>query len=86
MSARLTAEVAAYEAQAAALADWLSALPVEAFAAASVLPGWDVRVVVGHVVGSKDGLGHYLTTRSAEPPVPVATYVQAYAPAAAQIT
>lgn len=87
MSERLAAEVDAYVEQAGALAGWLTALPAEAFAVASVLPGWDVRVVVGHIVGSKDGLGHYLAAaRSADSPVPVATYVQAYAPAAAQIT
>ncbi len=85
-SSRIVAEVDAYQEQAAALADWLAELPLEAFAAPSVLPDWDVRVLVGHVVGSKAGLGHHLTTRSADRPLPVATYVQAYAPAAAEIT
>ena len=83
---RLSAEVDAYNRQAESLADWLDQLPLEAFDTGSALPGWDVRVLVGHVVGSKDGLGAYLDTRAEGRPLPPATYVQAYAPAAAQIT
>ena len=86
MTGRVDAQVRAYEQQCEALADWLAALPASAFADASVLPGWDLRTLLGHLVGSKDGLAHHLGTRSPDSPVPPATYVQAYAPAAAQIT
>lgn len=81
----LVDEVGAHTAQCQALADWLADLPAAAFGVASVLPGWDLRTLVGHVVGSKDGLATYLGTRTSGPPLPAATYVRAYAPAAADI-
>lgn len=87
MSSRLAVEVESYTAQAHALADWLEGFFDKATAAtATVLPGWDLRTLVGHVVGSKDGLGRYLETTSAEPPIPADRYVRAYAPVAADIT
>lgn len=86
MTGRVDAEVRAYEAQCRLLADWLDALPNPSFGEASVLAGWDVRTLLGHVVGSKDGLGHYLGTRAAGPVLPAAEYVQAYRPAAAEIS
>ena len=48
-------EVEAFAAQAADLADWLEALPAEAFDAPSVLDGWDVRTLVGHLVLTQQG-------------------------------
>jgi uncharacterized protein (TIGR03083 family) len=86
MTDRLHAEVDAYAAQCAALADWLAALPAAAFASPSVLPGWDVRTLVGHVAGSKDGLAAWLQERAGGRALPMSAYVQAYAPAAADIT
>jgi uncharacterized protein (TIGR03083 family) len=86
MTGRLAAEVASYAAQCEALAEWLSALPAEAFAEPSVLDGWDLRTLLGHIVGSKDGLATYLETRSTGRPTPVADYVRAYALAAAGIS
>lgn len=86
MTSRLDAELDAYAAQAAALADWLADLPDEVYAQPSVLPGWDIRTLVGHIAGSKEGLASYLTTRADGPPLAPATYVQAYAPAAADIS
>ena len=86
MAGKVDAEVRAYEAQCRLLADWLAALPVEVFAAPSVLPGWDVRTLLGHVVGSKDGLAHHLDIRADGPARPAFDYVRAYAPAAAEIT
>ncbi len=83
---RLAAELGAYEAQCGLLADWLGALPADSLAAASVLPGWDVRTLLGHIVGSKQGLVHYLSTRSAARTLAPADYVRAYAPAAADIS
>jgi uncharacterized protein (TIGR03083 family) len=82
----LSAELSSYAAQCEALAGWLAVLgPVE-FARSSVLPGWDTRMLLGHVVGSKEGIDAWLATRSAERPLPVATYVEAYALAAAAIS
>ncbi|WAX55188.1 maleylpyruvate isomerase family mycothiol-dependent enzyme [Jatrophihabitans cynanchi] len=89
VSERLAAELAAYRAQCGALGAWLEQVPTESFAAPSVLPGWDVRTLIGHLAGSKDGLQSWLATRENRtpgPPIAVADYVQAYAPAAAQIT
>jgi uncharacterized protein (TIGR03083 family) len=86
MSAKLADQIQAYAAQCRELAVWLEALPAERFAAASVLPGWNVRTVVGHIVGSKDGMVSWLGERSAGPATPLARYVQAYAPAAEAIT
>jgi hypothetical protein len=55
MTDRLTAELESYAAQCTALADWLSALPASAFAVPSVVAGWDVRTLLGHVADRKDG-------------------------------
>lgn len=83
---RLAAELRAYSEQARTAADWLESVPGEAWAAPTVLDGWDLRTLVGHLVGSKEGLSTYLATSASGPATPVATYVQAYAPAAAAIT
>ena len=83
--ARLAQQVAAFAEQSTVLADWLDALPAEAFAAQSVLDGWDVRTLVGHVVSVQAGLAAQLGTRSDESPTPAAEFVRRYRPAAAQI-
>jgi uncharacterized protein (TIGR03083 family) len=82
---RLAGELAAFVQQCGVLADWLEALPPDGFARPSVLPGWDVRLLVGHVVRVRDGLASFLGTRADGPPLPAAEYVRAYAPAAADI-
>jgi uncharacterized protein (TIGR03083 family) len=81
----LIPEVDTFLAQSAALADWLDGLPAEAFAAPSVLPGWDVRTLVAHVVFVQRGLAARLADRTSEAPVPIAQYVQAYRPHAGAI-
>jgi uncharacterized protein (TIGR03083 family) len=83
--ARLTQQVEAYLEQLTTLVDWLDALPAEAFAAPSVLAGWDVRTLVGHVVLVHNGLAKRLSTRSPEPPVAAAEYVRRYRPAVESI-
>ena len=83
--ARLAQQIAVFAEQSTALADWLDALPAEAFAAPSVLEGWDVRTLLGHVVLVHNGLGEQLGTRSAEPPTPAAEFVRCYRPAAEHI-
>ena len=85
MSARLGVVLDAYAAQAAALADWFAA-NVPDPNAPSVLTGWTMRTLLGHVVGGTEGLVHYLGTRADGPPVPAANYVQAFASAARAIT
>lgn len=84
--ARLAAEIAAYDEQSVALAEWAAALPDDAWDADTVLPGWTIRTLIGHVVGSKQGLATHLGTRSAGPATPVGRYVTAYRAAAAAIT
>ena len=86
MTGRVAAEITSYVAQSHALADWLAELPDDAFATASVLPGWDLRTLLGHVVGSKEGIDAWLATRSADRALPLEGYVQAYAPAAGEIS
>jgi uncharacterized protein (TIGR03083 family) len=82
----LAAELESYAAQCGALAEWLADLPAEAFGQPSVLAGWTLRTLLGHIVGSKEGIADWLVTRSAQRPTPVGIYVRAYAPAAADIS
>jgi uncharacterized protein (TIGR03083 family) len=86
MTDTLAADIASYAGQATALADWFVDLPDAEFARSSVLPGWDVRTLLGHIVGSKEGLADWLATRSTQRPLSPATYVRAYAPAAGDIS
>ena len=81
----LAAELAAYAEQADALGDWCADLPQDAFARPSVLAGWDLRTLIGHIVGSKEGIADWLATRSPDKPLAPATYVRAFAAAAADI-
>src|SRR5262249_44276056 len=82
----IAAELEAYAAQCDALGEWLEVLgPVE-WARPSALPDWDLRTLLGHVVGSREGIAVWLATRSDGRPLRVADYVQAYAPAAAEIS
>jgi len=83
--ARLSQQVAWFVEQSAALADWLDALPAEAFAAPSALGGWDVRTLVGHIVLVQTGLAEQLGTRSDESPTPAAEFVRRYRAAAERI-
>jgi uncharacterized protein (TIGR03083 family) len=82
----LAAELASYAAQCHALAEWLAVLGPAEFGRSSALPGWDVRTLLGHVVGSKEGIDTWLATRSAQRPLPMTVYVQAYGPAADEIS
>jgi len=86
MTGALAAEIDAYAEQAGTLADWFAQLPDDAFARPSVLPGWDLRTLLGHIVGSKEGIPDWLATRSTDRAMAPATYVRAYAPAADDIS
>jgi uncharacterized protein (TIGR03083 family) len=84
--ARLPALVQTFNAQLAALADWLSVLEDADFARPSVLDGWDVRTLVGHLVLVRQGLRTGLGTPAEGPALPAADYVRRYRPAAEQIS
>ncbi len=83
---QLDAELKSYAAQCDALADRLDGLAPDVFALPSILSGWDLRTLLGHVVGSLEGIEVWFGTRSAESALPAAAYVQAYAPAAGDIS
>lgn len=85
MTARIAAELDSYDAQCIALADWLASLPDVEFRQPSVLPGWDVRTLLGHVAGSKDGFASRLAQRVDGTPLSPSAYVALYADAAAEI-
>jgi uncharacterized protein (TIGR03083 family) len=69
----------AYQNQLDALVEWLAELPAAEFARPSVLPGWDVRTLVGHIAMINHGLTARLAERSTEAPIPMADYVRLYA-------
>ena len=65
------------------LADWLDAVPVEDFGEPTVLPGWDLRTLTGHLVmmagGFADILDDALTDRRpVSQPLPAAVLVTRY--------
>ncbi len=82
----VAAEVEGYTAQAVAVAGWLEPFLADSLDETTVLPGWSIRTLVGHLVASKAGLGEYLATTAPGPATPIGEYVRAYAPAAADIT
>lgn len=77
---RLAAALAAYAEQAAVLADWLAALDPADFDAPSVLDGWDVRTLLGHVVLIHEGIARIFATRSEAAPLSAAEFVRRYRP------
>lgn len=85
MTRRLVGELETYLAQSAVLADWLDGLTAQDFAAPSVLDGWDVRTLLGHIVRGQDGLSRRLRARSSQVPFRAAEYVRKYRPAADEI-
>lgn len=84
-SRRLAREVEGFTEQAADLADWLAALPAEAFDRPSVLEGWDVRTLVGHLVLTRQGFARVLQTRTTQRALSLAQYVRAYRREVAEI-
>ncbi|HEV2885987.1 MAG TPA: maleylpyruvate isomerase N-terminal domain-containing protein, partial [Jatrophihabitans sp.] len=65
-------------AQAALIRNWLGQLPFEAFGRPSVLPGWDVRLLTGHVLMIFRGLLGALGSPVDEPPLALHDYVARY--------
>lgn len=70
--------VGAVRDQKALIADWLDVLPAGDFARPSVLAGWDVRMLLGHLVLTVSGAVEVLGTRTAGAATPVADYVGRY--------
>lgn len=64
--------------QSAAVRAWLGELTGDDFARPSVLSGWEVRVLVAHLVLVQYGLVRLLARRSTGPAVPVWEYVRRY--------
>ena len=65
-------------AQSNALHAWLAELPDAAWATPSVLPGCDVRTLVGHVLLVHVGLLRCLDRPTTERPLPMAEFVRRY--------
>ncbi|HET9871646.1 MAG TPA: sterol carrier family protein [Propionibacteriaceae bacterium] len=72
--------------QSDALTSWLAALPAMAFDQPSVLPGWDVRTVTGHLVLIHTGLLRALRSPTADKGLPPAELVGRYRRDVAAIT
>jgi uncharacterized protein (TIGR03083 family) len=65
-------------AQSARIRDWLAGLPFEAFATPSVLPGWDVRLLTGHLLLIHRGLLRLLDRPTDARPLPPYEFVMRY--------
>jgi len=65
-------------AQSAATRSWLVDLPFEAFSRPSCLPGWDIRLLTGHLLLVHRGLLRLLDRVSAQPPLPVHEFISHY--------
>ncbi|MDQ1721607.1 MAG: hypothetical protein QOI26_1341, partial [Pseudonocardiales bacterium] len=72
-------------AQSALIRDWLAQLPYVSFGLPSVLPGWDVRVLTGHVLMVHRGLQGALQQPTDAAPLALHDYVARYRPDHEQI-
>ena len=75
---RLDALAGAVGDQASTIADWLGGVPSDEYSRPSVLPGWDVRTLLGHLVTTVSGTVDVLATRATIPAIPAAEYVARY--------
>jgi uncharacterized protein (TIGR03083 family) len=64
--------------QSRALLDWLQQLPDDAYRLPTVLEGWDVRMLVAHLVLIERGTARVLGQPSGEKPLPAYAYVARY--------
>ena len=64
--------------QSRAVLDWLQELPPDAYARPSVLSGWDVRMLVGHLVLIQRGTVRVLGLPSREKPLAAYAFVARY--------
>ena len=75
ISGRLAAPLVA---QGRLAVDWLAELDDAEWSAATVLPDWDVRTLVGHLVVVHEGLVRHLARVSVEAALPNAEFVRRY--------
>ncbi len=75
---RLEPLASALRDQITAISDWLDDVPEVEFARPSILPGWDLRTLVGHLLLAVRGATAQLGTRAGPPATPVAEYVTRY--------
>lgn len=78
MSSRARIAVGELRAQGDRLVEWLAALDAGDFGRPSVLPGWDLRMVLAHLVLVYTGCAQALDRPTDEPAVPAAQYVRRY--------
>jgi len=71
--------------QSRTVVDWLRDLPEAAFLQPSVLAGWSLRDLAGHLVYAHRTLRESLGRPSSEPPLPIHVYVRGYRPNAEAI-
>jgi uncharacterized protein (TIGR03083 family) len=83
--ATLAAGAATYVVALDGLLEWLDGLPADAFARASVLPDWDVRMLVAHIAMIHAGFIERLDQPDPGPPIALADYVRLYAPSRTDI-
>ncbi|MDP9094056.1 MAG: maleylpyruvate isomerase family mycothiol-dependent enzyme [Actinomycetota bacterium] len=85
MSARCAAGLSQLRAQGEQLLRWFDALGEEVYARPTVLPGWDVRMLLAHLALIFEGCTRALERPSPQPAIPAADYVRRYRRDVAQI-
>jgi uncharacterized protein (TIGR03083 family) len=70
----------AFFAQSGLVRQWLAQLPFESFGRPSTLPGWDVRLLTGHMLMVHRGLLDSLARPTEEPALAIEDYVSRYRP------
>jgi uncharacterized protein (TIGR03083 family) len=85
--ATLAAGAATYLVALDGLLEWLDGLPADAFARPSVLPDWDVRMLVAHIAMIHAGFLERLDQSAPDPgpAIPLADYVRLYSPSRTDI-
>ena len=73
-----TSPAAALIEQSRTVLTWLGPLSADDFTAASVLPGWDVRTLTGHLLLVHAGATRVLDRPSRSAPVPLSEWVRRY--------
>jgi uncharacterized protein (TIGR03083 family) len=73
-----TSPAAALIGQSRTVLTWLASLTADDFTAASVLPGWDVRTLTGHLLLVHAGAARVLDRPSRSAPVPLSEWVRRY--------
>lgn len=81
----IAAMSAAFLAQSAAIRSWLAELPADDFSRPSVIEGWDVRTLTGHVLLVHTGLSRWLRRPADAVPQPIEEFVARYRLAAKQL-